>query len=167
VTRVVLNRLTRAQMEAMVVQVAAGKCLPAAVLAQVMDKTDGVPLFIEELTRMVLESGQLVERETSYELRGELTQLTIPASLHDSLMARLDRLGVGKAIAQWGAVLGRDFSYAVLEAVTPYEAGVLRAGLERVVRSGLVLQQGVVPQARYRFKHALVQEAAYASLLRR
>jgi predicted ATPase len=100
VTRVVLNRLTRVQMEAMIVQVAAGKRVPAAVVAQVVEKTDGVPLFIEELTRMVLESGQLLEGETSYELQGALTQLTIPVSLHDSLMARLDRLGAGKEMAQ-------------------------------------------------------------------
>lgn len=129
VTRVVLNRLTRVQMETMIVQVASGKGLPEMVMLQVVDKTDGVPLFVEELTRMVLESGQLVEHETRYELQTAQTRLAVPVSLHDSLVAWLDRLGVGKDVAQWASVLGRDFSYEVLSAVVPFEDNVLRAGL--------------------------------------
>ncbi|PON15028.1 hypothetical protein C2W62_25980 [Candidatus Entotheonella serta] len=105
-TPVVLNRLTRVQTADMITRVAA-KQLPGVVLEQLVEKTDGVPLFVEELTRMVVESGQLAEREAHYELRGELSQLTIPMTLHESLMARLDRLGIAKEIAQWGAVLGR------------------------------------------------------------
>jgi predicted ATPase/DNA-binding winged helix-turn-helix (wHTH) protein/class 3 adenylate cyclase len=167
VTPVVLNRLTRAQTERMIVQITGGKPFPVQVMQLVVEKTDGVPLFVEELTRMVLESGQLVERDAQYELKGPLAQLTIPATLHDLLMARLDRLERGKAIAQWGAVLGREFSYAQLEAVTPYDEAMLRAGLEQLVEAELVFQRGLWPQTRYRFKHALIQEAAYDSLVKR
>jgi predicted ATPase/class 3 adenylate cyclase len=167
VTPVVLNRLTRAQTERMIAQITGGKPFPVEVMQLVVEKTDGVPLFVEELTRMVLESGQLVERDAQYELKGPLAQLTIPATLHDLLMARLDRLERGKTIAQWGAVLGREFSYAQLEAVTPYDEAMLRAGLGQLVEAELVFQRGLVPQTRYRFKHALIQEAAYDSLVKR
>ncbi|WP_089935493.1 AAA family ATPase [Candidatus Entotheonella palauensis] len=166
-TPVVLNRLTRTQTERMITQVAAVKHLPKEVLTQLVEKTDGVPLFVEELTRMVLESGQLVERNGQYELRGELSQLTIPATLHDSLMARLDRLGKAKELAQWAAVLGREFSYEVLGAVTSYDGVLLREGLARLVEAGLVFQRGLLPRAHYRFKHALIQDSAYGSLLKR
>ena len=167
VTRVVLNRLTRPQIQQMITQVAGGKRLPARGMRVLLEKTDGVPLFVEELTRMVLESGQLVERDGQYELIGELEQLTIPATLHDSLMARLDRLGTAKEIAQWGAVLGREFTYDVLCAVVPFDAGVLQEGLRQLVQAELVFQRGLLPQVHYRFKHALIQDAAYASLLTR
>ncbi|ETW99351.1 MAG: hypothetical protein ETSY1_15300 [Candidatus Entotheonella factor] len=163
-TPVRLNRLTQAQTEQMIMQVA-GKSLPASVMAQLVEKTDGTPLFVEELTRMVLESGQLVEAPEHFDLRGELTQLSIPETLHDSLMARLDRLGMAKEVAQWGAVLGRTFSYALLAAVTPFETSILELGLKQLVDAELVFQRGLLPHASYRFKHAMVQEAAYESLL--
>ncbi len=166
-TRVVLNRLTRVQMESMITQVAAGKMLPAVVMEQLIEKTDGVPLFVEELTRMVLESGDLLEQDTSYRLRGALAEQSIPATLHDSLMARLDQLGAGKELAQWGAVLGREFSHEVLDAVTPYDEPTLHAGLSQLVEAGLMFQRGLYPQSRYRFKHALIQDAAYNALPKR
>ncbi|WP_089935436.1 response regulator [Candidatus Entotheonella palauensis] len=161
----VLGRLTQGQTVDMITQVA-GKPLPAAVMQQLVEKTDGMPLFVEELTRMVVESDQLVERDGQYELSGELAELTVPVTLHDSLMARLDRLGSAKEMAQWGSVLGREFSYEVLEAVTPYDEAVLRGGLTQLVGAGLLHQRGRPPKATYLFKHALIQDAAYASLLR-
>lgn len=167
ITSVVLNRLTRGQMQDMILQVTANRTLPAAVVAQLIEKTDGVPLYVEELTRMVLESGQLVERDGRYELVGELTELTIPATLHDSLMARLDRLSTGKDIAQWGAVLGREFRSELLEAVAPYDEAFLQSGLAQLVEAGLLFQRGLFPQTGYRFKHALIQDAAYNALLKR
>jgi predicted ATPase len=147
-------------------QVAHGKTLPAEVLEQVVAKTDGVPLFVEELTKMVLESGLLQEYEERYELTGPLPPLAIPATLHDSLMARLDRLATVKALAQLGATLGREFSYALLQAVSPGDEATLRRGLQQLVAAEFLYQQGLPPEATYRFKHALIQETAYQSLLR-
>jgi predicted ATPase len=140
--------------------------LPPAVLQHVVTKTDGVPLFVEELTKTVLESGLLRETEEPYELTGPLPPLAIPATLHDSLMARLDRLAPIKAVAQLGAVLGRTFSYEVLQAVTPLDEASLQQALARLVEAELLYQRGVPPQAIYLFKHALIQEAAYQSLLK-
>ena len=131
-----------------------------------MAKTDGVPLFVEELTKTVLESGLLRETQDHYELTGPLPPLAIPATLHDSLMARLDRLAPVKAVAQLGAVLGRTFSYEVLQAVTPLDEGSLQQALARLVDAELLYQRGVPPQATYLFKHALIQETAYQSLLK-
>ncbi len=167
ITPVVLKRLTLVQTADLILQVAGGKRLPAEVTAQVVDKTDGVPLFVEELTRMVLESGELVERHGHYELRGVSTQLTIPVTLHGSLMARLDRLGMAKDIAQRGSVMGREFSYNVLKAIVPYDEEILQAGLTQLVEAQLVFQRGLLPRSHYRFKHALIQDTAYNSLLRR
>jgi DNA-binding winged helix-turn-helix (wHTH) protein/predicted ATPase len=166
-TPVALHRLTQAQTVQMIRQVAAGKRVPDEVVQQIVDKTDGVPLFVEELTRMVLESGELVEGESAYTLRDDLTQLTIPATLHGSLLARLDRLGMAKDLAQWGSIVGREFSYAVLAAVVPSEAEALQQALTQLVKSELVYPRGVVPHTRYRFKHALVRDAAYDALPRR
>jgi predicted ATPase len=166
-TLLALQRLTRPQTARMIAQVAGGKRLPAEVLEQIIARTDGVPLFVEELTRMVLESGQLCEGQEGYELCGELVQLTIPATLHDSLMARLDRLGVGKAVAQWGAALGREFRYEVLTAVVPLDEAIVQDGLRQLVEADLMLQRGLLSQTQYRFKHALIQEAAYGSILMR
>jgi predicted ATPase len=129
-------------------------------------KTDGVPLFVEELTKMVLESDLLQEREDRYELKGPLPPLAIPATLHDSLMARLDRLATVKSIAQLGATLGREFSYELLLAVSPWDEETLRRGLHQLVEAEFLYQRGLPPQATYLFKHALIQEAAYQSLLR-
>jgi class 3 adenylate cyclase/predicted ATPase len=165
-TQVTLNRLPRRQAAEMTSQVAHRKALPPEVVAQVVAKTDGVPLFVEELTKMVLESGWLQERAERYELTGPLPQLAIPTTLHDSLMARLDRLGAVKAMAQLGATLGREFSYEWLLAVSPWDAGTLQRGLHQLVAAEFLYQRGVPPQATYVFKHALIQEAAYQSLLR-
>ena len=165
-TQVTLNRLPRRQAAEMTGQVAHGKALPAEVVEQVVAKTDGVPLFVEELTKMVLESGLLQEREERYELTGLLPPLAIPATLHDSLMARLDRLATVKGLAQLGATLGREFSYELLQAVSPWDEGTLQQGLHQLVAAEFLYQQGLPPQATYRFKHALIQEAAYQSLLR-
>jgi predicted ATPase len=147
-------------------RVARGKALPPAVVEQVVAKTDGVPLFVEELTKMVLESDLLQEREERYELTGPLPPLAIPATLHDSLMARLDRLAAVKGMAQLGATLGREFSYELLQAISPWDEDILQRGLQQLVTAEFLYQQGLPPQAMYLFKHALIQEAAYQSLLR-
>ena len=165
-TQVTLNRLPRRQAAEMTGRVAHGKALPPEVVEQVVAKTDGVPLFVEELTKMVLESGLLQEREERYELTGPLPPLAIPTTLHDSLMARLDRLATVKGLAQLGATLGREFSYELLHAVSPWDEATLRRGLQQLVEAEFLYQQGLPPQATYLFKHALIQEAAYQSLLR-
>ncbi len=165
-TQVTLNRLPRRQAAEMIRQVAHGKALPPEVVEQIVAKTDGVPLFVEELTKMVLESGLLQERDERYALTGPLPPLAIPATLHDSLMARLDRLAAVKALAQLGATLGREFSYALLQAVAPWDEGTLQQGLHQLVAAEFLYQRGLPPQATYRFKHALIQDAAYQSLLR-
>jgi TOMM system kinase/cyclase fusion protein len=165
-TQVTLNRLPRRQAAEMTSLVARGKALPPAVVGQVVAKTDGVPLFVEELTKMVLESGLLQEQAERYALTGPLPPLAIPTTLHDSLMARLDRLAAVKGLAQLGATLGREFSYELLQAVSPWDEGTLRQGLQQLVAAEFLYQQGLPPQATYRFKHALIQEAAYQSLLR-
>jgi TOMM system kinase/cyclase fusion protein len=165
-TQVTLPRLPRQQAMAMAARVAHGKALPAEVVEQVVAKTDGVPLFVEELTKMVLESGLLQEREERYELTGLLPPLAIPATLHDSLMARLDRLAAVKGLAQLGATLGREFSYELLQAVSPWDEATVRRGLHQLVEAEFLYQQGLPPQATYVFKHALIQDAAYQSLLR-
>jgi TOMM system kinase/cyclase fusion protein len=165
-TQVMLHRLTRRQVTEMVGRVAHGKALPDAVVEQVVAKTDGVPLFVEELTKMVLESGLLQERAERYELTGPLPPLAIPATLQDSLTARLDRLATVKGLAQLGATLGREFSYELLQAVSPWDEGTLQRGLHQLVEAEFLYQQGLPPQATYRFKHALIQDAASQSLLR-
>jgi predicted ATPase len=165
-TQLNLTRFTRPQIEAMVRQVAQGKTVPAEVVRQIVAKTDGVPLFVEELTKAVLESGWLRQTAGGYELTGLLPPLAIPATLHDALMARLDRLSAAKTVAQLGATLGRTFSYEVLQAVSPLDEATLQRRLRQLVEAELVYQQGVPPQATYLFKHALIQNAAYQSLLR-
>jgi TOMM system kinase/cyclase fusion protein len=165
-TQVTLPRLPRRQAAEMAARVAHGRALPAEVVEQVVAKTDGVPLFVEELTKMVLESGLLQEQEERYELTGPLPPLAIPTTLHDSLMARLDRLATVKGLAQLGATLGREFSYELLRAVSPWDEATLRRGLQQLVDAEFLYQQGLPPQATYLFKHALIQEAAYQSLLR-
>jgi TOMM system kinase/cyclase fusion protein len=165
-THLTLARLPRQQAKVMVEQVVGNKTLPAAILEQVVARTDGVPLFVEELTKMVLESGLLQEREDRYELTGPLPALAIPATLHDSLMARLDRLAPVKEVAQLGATLGRAFPYALLQAVSPQDEPTLQLALARLVEAELLYQRGVPPQATYLFKHALIQDTAYQSLLK-
>jgi class 3 adenylate cyclase/predicted ATPase len=157
VTSLSLNRLERREARALVEAVAGGKALPADVLEQIIIKADGVPLFIEELTKTVLESGSVHQ---------QLTQPSIPATLHDSLMARLDRLGPVKEIAQIGAAIGREFSYPLIEAVAPVASAALQDALQELVDSELISVRGGRPDPIYVFKHALVQDTAYASLLR-
>jgi class 3 adenylate cyclase/predicted ATPase len=165
-TQVTLPRLPRRQAAEMTGRVAHNKALPAEVVEQVVAKTDGVPLFVEELTKMVLESGLLQERAERYALSGPLPPLAIPTTLHDSLMARLDRLAAMKAMAQLGATLGREFAYELLHAVAPWDEGTLHRGLQQLVAAEFLYQRGLPPQATYLFKHALIQEAAYQSLLK-
>jgi class 3 adenylate cyclase/predicted ATPase len=165
-TQITLNHLTWKQVEVMVERKAGGKALPAEVVQQVVAKTDGVPLFVEELTKMVLESELLRERGDHYELTGPLPPLAIPATLQDSLMARLDRLATVKEVAQLGATLGREFTYELIQAVSPLSEETLQRELAKLVEAELLYQRGLPPQARYFFKHALIQEAAYQSLLK-
>jgi class 3 adenylate cyclase/predicted ATPase len=161
-----LNRLDRRDRTALAMQIAGGKTLPDEVVAQIVDRTDGVPLFIEELTRSVLESGLLREEVDRYELDQALPPLAIPATLQDSLMARLDRLGSVRYLAQIGAAIGREFSFALLRAVSGLSVDELQTSLPRLVASELVFQRGTPPDAVYSFKHALVQDTAHSSLLR-
>ena len=165
VTAIDVNRLPSDAAVELANQVAR-KPLPTQVISEVVAKTDGVPLFIEELTKMVLESGLLEERESRYALNGPLPPLAIPNTLQDSLMARLDRLAPVKGLAQLGAVLGREFSYSLLQAVSQLDDDALRHGLDQLVAAEFFYQQGAPPEATYRFKHALVQESAYHSLLK-
>src|SRR5262249_32350275 len=159
-TQLTLNRLGRRQVEAMIESVAGGKALPAEVLQQVVTKTDGVPLFVEELTKMVLES----DLDVGARLRPGSSSghvplpLAIPAPLHDALMARLDRLGPAKEVAQLGAALGREFPYELLRAVSPLEEKALQSSLTTLVQAELLYQRGLLPQTTYLFKHALIQE---------
>jgi predicted ATPase len=150
----------------MVEKVTGGKVLPGEVVRQIVTKTDGVPLFVEELTKMVVESGLLREKDDHCELTGPLPPLAIPSTLQDSLMARLDRLSAVREIAQLGATLGREFSYELIHAVSPLDEETLQQGLRQLVDAELIYQRGLPPQAHYLFKHALVQETAYQSLLK-
>jgi predicted ATPase/class 3 adenylate cyclase len=165
-TQLTLGRLGRVHVEAMIERLTAGKALPAEVVQQIVARTDGVPLFVEELSKAILESGLLHEREDRYELRDPLPALAIPATLHDSLVARLDRLATGKEVAQLAATLGRTFPYELLRAVSPLDKATLQQALARLVEAELLYQRGMPPQATYLFKHALIQETAYQSLLK-
>lgn len=160
-----LSRLSSAQVEAMIASLAGEKILPSEVVNQIVLRTDGVPLFVEELTKTILESEILRENVEGDELIGELPSVSIPATLQDSLMARLDRLGAVKEFAQLAAVVGREFSYELLQALVPDEASLLR-GLEQLADAELIYQHGVPPETRYFFKHALIQDVAYQSLLK-
>jgi class 3 adenylate cyclase/predicted ATPase len=166
VTMLTMGRLGRRQGADLVARVTGDKPLPAAIVEQIVARTDGVPLFVEELTKAVLESGLLRDAGDRYELSGPLPPLAIPATLHDSLMARLDRLAPVKEVAQIGAVIGREFSHELLAAVTDWTKQQLHAALDELVSSELVFRRGTAPDATYSFKHALVQDAAYQSLLK-
>jgi class 3 adenylate cyclase/predicted ATPase len=161
-----LTRFTQSQATEMITQVTGGKALPAVVVEQIVTKTDGVPLFVEELVKTILDVGLVREEADRYVLIGPLPPLAIPTTLQDALMARLDRLAPVKGVAQLGATLGREFSYEVLQAVAAMEEPVLQQSLAQLVAAELLYQQGVPPHATYTFKHALIQEAAYQSLLR-
>lgn len=163
---VALSRLNRVEGRALVQGMTRGKALPDEVLDQIIARTDGVPLFVEELTKTVLESGLLREAGERYELSGPLPPFAIPSTLHASLLARLDRQASVKDVAQVGAVIGREFSYRLLSAVAAMPETELRSALGQLVDAGLVFQRGEPPEASYQFKHALVQDAAYESLVR-
>ncbi len=165
-TALTLRRLAPAEVGRLVTHVVGDKAFPPAVLQEVVRKTDGVPLFVEELTKTVLESGLLEEQEDRYALHGPLPPLAIPATLHDALLARLDRLAAAKVVAQLGATIGRTFAYDVVQAVAPLDAATLQGALAQLVEAEVVAQRGLPPQATYTFKHALIQDAAYESLLR-
>jgi class 3 adenylate cyclase/predicted ATPase len=166
VTAMTMSRLGRRQGADLVARVTGDKPLPAEVVEQIVARTDGVPLFVEELTKTVLESGLLADAGDRYELSGSLPALAIPTTLHDSLMARLDRLAPVKEVAQIGAAIGREFSHELLAAVSPLAADKLGEALDQLVASELVFRRGTPPEATYSFKHALVQDAAYQSLLK-
>src|SRR5262245_27656534 len=166
ITEMTLNHLAHAQVEQIITGVTAERTLPQEVIQQIIAKTDGVPLFVEEITKAILESGQLKAVDGHYELTGALSTLAIPATLQDSLMARLDRLVTAKAVAQYAAVIGRQFAYDLLSTVSQLDAATLQRELGRLVEVEIVYQRGLPPQATYVFKHALIQDAAYQSLLK-
>jgi class 3 adenylate cyclase/predicted ATPase len=165
-TQLTLGRFARPQVRQMVEGVTGGKRLPVEVVQQIVTKADGVPLFVEELTKTILEAGWLQEQEDHYALTELLPPLAIPATLQDALMARLDRLGEGKAVAQLGAVLGRTFTHELLRAVASLDELAVWRGLGQLVKAEVLYQHGVPPQATYIFKHALLQDMAYQSVLR-
>ena len=167
VTLLTLNRLGKAQARSLVERLTGGKALPSEVLEQILGRTEGVPLFMEELTKTVLESGFLGDAGDRYVLAGPLPPLAIPATLHDLLMARLDRLAPVKEVAQIGACIGREFDHELLAAVVSLPEAELQAALDRLVAAELVFRRGVAPATTYMFKHAMVRDAAYESLLRK
>jgi DNA-binding winged helix-turn-helix (wHTH) protein len=166
VSTLTLNRLSRHEGEALILSITGGKALPPEVLNQIIAHTDGVPLFVEELTKTVLESGLLEDAEERYILSGPLPARAIPSTLHGSLLARLDRLVAVKDVAQTAATIGREFSYALIAAVAGLPERDLRAALAQLVAAELVFERGKPPDARYLFKHALVRDAAYATMLK-
>ena len=165
VTSLTLNRLGEREAAAIIARLAGNKALPADVLAEIVERTDGIPLFVEEMTKAVLEAeSEGAARRTVAAVPS--SALAVPASLHASLMARLDRLGPAKEVAQIGSAIGREFSHALLASVARKSEAELGSALERLVQAGLLSRQGMPPQASYLFKHALVQDAAYGTLLR-
>jgi class 3 adenylate cyclase/predicted ATPase len=166
VTALNLSKLTRAQSSAIVDRLTNGKELPAGLLDQILSKTDGVPLYVEELTKSILESGELKDQGKRYDYVGSIQSVNIPATLRDSLMARLDRSVAVKEIAQIGAAIGREFSHQIIDIVASLKPSALDHALGQLVESGLAFRRGMPPDAFYVFKHALIQDAAYESLLK-
>jgi class 3 adenylate cyclase/predicted ATPase len=166
VTSLGLNRLAPRQRAEMIAGVTGGKALPMEIAEQIVDRTDGIPLFVEELTKAVVESGILTDAGDRYLARGPVPALAIPATLQASLLARLDRLAPVREVAQIGAVLGREFSHELIAAVAPMPLAQLDNALAELVGAELIYQSGAPPAAEYTFKHALVQDAAYSTLLR-
>ena len=165
VTSLTINRLAKREVDAIIDGVVGNKPIPESIRKDIIERTDGIPLFVEEMTKAVLEA----ESEGAAEQHGcavPSPALAVPASLHASLMARLDRLGSAKDVAQIGAAIGREFSHALLAAVAGKPEAELGSALDRLIAAGLLFRQGVPPQATYLFKHALVQDAAYGTLLR-
>ena len=165
VTALTINRLAPRDIEAMIDGVVGNKFIPTSVRHDIIERTDGIPLFVEEMTKAVLEAGSEEEAQRTAATVPH-TALAVPASLHASLMARLDRLGLAKEVAQIGAAIGREFSHALLAAVTHKAEAELQSALDRLMAAGLLFQQGAPPHATYLFKHALVRDAAYGTLLR-
>ena len=165
VTSLTLNRLGERETAAIIARLVGSKALPADVMAEIVERTDGIPLFVEEMTKAVLEAeSEGAARRTAAAVPSRA--LAVPASLHASLMARLDRLGPAKEVAQIGSAIGREFSHALLAAVARKSEAELGSALDRLVQAGLLFRQGAPPHATYLFKHALVQDAAYGTLLR-
>jgi class 3 adenylate cyclase/tetratricopeptide (TPR) repeat protein len=165
VTTLAVKRLSQRQARSLIHGVTRDTPVPEPLLERILERSDGVPLFVEELTKMVLESDLVEEREGRFELTGAATELEIPATLHGLLMARLDRLEEGKAVAQLGAALGREFVYEVLRAVSTTQE--IEEGLAQLLDAELIYARGTPPRATYTFKHAMIQETAYQSLLKR
>jgi predicted ATPase len=165
VTALTLNRLAQRDIEAMIDGVVGHKLIPPNIRQDIVERTDGIPLFVEEMTKAILEAeSESHGRQTASTIPSPA--LAIPASLHASLMARLDRLGPAREVAQIGAAIGREFSHALLAAVARKSETELRIALDRLIGAGLLFRQGLPPRATYLFKHALVQDAAYGTLLR-
>jgi class 3 adenylate cyclase/predicted ATPase len=165
VTSLTINRLPRREVEAMIDRVVGNKLLPTSIRQDIIERTDGIPLFVEEMTKVVLEAeNEGSARQTAAAVPS--SALAVPASLHASLMARLDRLGPAREVAQIGATIGREFSHALLAAVVRMPGAELGSALDGLIAAGLLFRQGVPPHASYLFKHALVQDAAYGTLLR-
>jgi predicted ATPase len=165
VTALTLNRLAQREIGAIIDRVVGNKPLPASVRQDIIERSDGIPLFIEEMTEAVLEAESQAAAEQTIAAIPSPTR-AVPASLRASLMARLDRLGTAKEMAQIGAAIGREFSHALLSAVMHKPDAELASALDRLIASGLLFRQGLPPHASYLFKHALVQDAAYGTLLR-
>jgi class 3 adenylate cyclase/predicted ATPase len=161
-----LSRLAQREAAMLVAGIIGGNSLPHVILDRIVERTDGIPLFIEELTKDLIEGG-LLRNKSNGSAPAELpAAFAIPTNLQDSLMARLDRLNAAKRVAQLAAIIGREFSYELLQAVAPVSEDELRRALRQLVEAGLIFQRGDAPRARYMFKHALIQDAAYQSLLR-
>jgi len=167
VARDTLNRLPPRQRLGMIAYVTGGKTLPREIAEQIVDGTDGVPLFIEELTKAVVESGVLTETDDHCAVTGPVASLAIPTTLHASLLARLDRLAPAREVAQIAAALGRRFSHELISAIAAMPQEKLDDALTRLVNAELIFRRGTPPDAEYAFKHAFVQDAAYSTLLRR
>lgn len=166
-TPITINRMERPDVEVLIAQRTGGKPMPGEVVDYIFDKTDGIPLYVEELTKALLDADFLAEQGNGYQLTRPLSGVTIPVTLQDLLMARLDRLPSLREVAQVGAILGREFGYEMLQAIASLEETTLQNGLDQLVDAELLYQRGRRPQARYIFKHALVHDAAYQSLLKR
>lgn len=161
-----LSNLPKEEVIAIIAEITGNKPLPEEVVNDIIEKTDGIPLFVEELTKMVLESGMVSELNDHYELNGPITSLAIPSTLHDSLVARLDRMSAVKELAQLGAIIGREFSFELIRSVSLMKENNVQEGLRKLVKAGLLHQKGVPPIATYHFRHALIQDAASQSLLK-
>lgn len=166
VTQITLQRLNAEDMAHISNHLTGGRALPKEILDQISNKTEGVPLFVEELTKMITESDILVEKEGSFEIAGSISSLTIPSSLQDSLLARIDRLGDVKDVVQVGSVLGRDFSFDLLNALLPQQIDSLERSLYKLSDAEIFFKKGLGQRRTYQFKHALIRDAAYESLLK-